>query len=395
MKKCTRGAAAALSLILLLSLAACRFVRPGELTGGGSGGESGEGTYMDLDVGEVDGTGWKIAMVSDIAGINDQSFNQSAWEGLKQLNAETNAEVSYIESKQSAEYTTCFETLVDNGNSLCWAVGYAISDAALESSASNPDVHFACVDNSFSPTPSNVTGVMFRAEESSFMVGYIAAAVSKTGKVGFVGGIPSDIIMMFECGYKGGVDYANRVLGKKVKVVSQYAESFTDAAKGKSIANKMFTIDGCDVVSHAAGGTGTGVIEAAREAKKFAIGVDRDQSYLAPDNVLTSALKNVNVAVIAVSKKFIAGEEIGGKTLSFGLEVGAVGIPADHKNYSDDIYEEAIEAGERIKAGVLDPPSTKNELEEFRQFLEDTSIEKLLAPVNDSGKTEETDKNPQ
>ena len=383
MKKCTRGVAAALSLILLLSLAACRFVRPGELTGGSAGSASGTGSNMNLDVGDVDGRGWKIAMITDTGGINDQSFNQSAWEGLQQLNKETGAEVNYIESKQSADFTTNFETLVDNGNSLCWAIGFATADAVVESAAANPDVHFACVDNAFADTPANVTGVVFRAQESSFMVGYIAAAVSKTEKVGFVGGISSEVIEQFQRGYEGGVAYANRVLGKKVKVFSQYAESFSDAAKGKSIANKMFTSDGCDVVYHAAGATGMGVIEAAREAGKFAIGVDRDQAYLAPENVLTSSLKNVNVAVMAVSKRHIAGEEIGGNTLSFGLSDGAVGIPADHSNYSDEIYTEALEVGEKIKAGVLTPPATEAELAEFEQYLKDTPVKVLTAPVND------------
>ena len=144
------------------------------------------------------------------------------------------------------------------------------------------------------------------------MVGYIAAAVSKSEKVGFVGGISSDVISQFQYGFEGGVAYANKVLGKNVTVSSQYAESFSDAAKGKSIANKMFT-DGCDVIYHAAGATGTGVIEAAKEAGRFAIGVDRDQAYLAPKNVLTSSLKNVAVAVDIVSRQYILGRKIGGK----------------------------------------------------------------------------------
>lgn len=379
MKKSIRGTAAALSLVLVLSLAACRFVRPGELTGGRSGSAAGSGEEMDLNVGDVDGTGWKIAMMTDTGGINDQSFNQSAWEGLKQLREDTGADVSYIESKQHSDFSNNLDNLIDNGNSLCWSIGFSTADATLETAALNPDVRFACVDNAFADTPANVTGVVFRGQESSFMVGYIAAAVSKTGRVGFVGGIANDVIAQFEHGYEGGVAYADRVLGKKVKVVAQYAESFTDAAKGKSIAKKMFTTDNCDVVYHAAGATGLGVIEAADEAGKFAIGVDRDQAYLAPDHVLTSSLKNVNVAVEAVSKRHIAGEEIGGKTLSFGLSDGAVGIPEDHSNYSDQIYQEALAVGERIKAGILIPPGTQEELKAFQKMLKKTSIEELTA----------------
>ena len=384
MKKCTRRALIALCLCLVLLVPACRFVRPGELTGGssGTGGANGATSSIDLTLGDVDGTGWKIAMITDTGGINDQSFNQSAWEGLQQLKEDTGAEVAYIESKQSGDFSTNFETLVDNGNSLCWGIGFACADAVMEAAEANPDVNFACVDNAFSDSPANVTGVVFRAEESSFMVGYIAAAVTETGKVGFVGGISSEVIDQFEYGYKAGVAYANRVLDKNVIVTSQYAESFSDAAKGKSIANKMFT-DGCDIVYHAAGGTGTGVIEAAKDAGKYAIGVDRDQAYLAPENVLTSSLKNVNVAVNAVSKMHIAGMEIGGQTLSFGLTDNAVGIPEDHSNYPDAVYEAALECGEKIKAGILIPPANEDQLEEFQIFLDQTSVEELLRKAND------------
>ena len=384
MKKCTRRALIALCLCLALLLPACRFVRPGELTGGrgGAGGSGGESSSMDLNVENVDGTGWKIAMITDTGGINDQSFNQSAWEGLQELKEETGAEVAYIESKQSGDFATNFETLVDNGNTLCWGIGFACADAVLEAAATNPDVRFACVDNAFADCPANVTGVVFRAQESSFMVGYIAAAVSETGRVGFVGGIKSEVIEQFQYGYEAGVAYANRVLDKNVSVTSQYAESFSDAAKGKSIANKMFT-DGCDIVYHAAGGTGMGVIEAAKEAGKYAIGVDRDQAYLAPDNVLTSSLKNVNVAVKAVAKRHIAGMEIGGQTLSFGLADGAVGIPEDHSNYPDVVYEAALECGEKIKAGMLTPPGTAEDFEAFKQYLADTPVEELTRKAND------------
>lgn len=383
MKKCTRRALIALSLCLMLLLPACRFVRPGELTGGsGAGGASGAASSIDLAIQNVDGTGWKIAMITDTGGINDQSFNQSAWEGLQELRDDTGAEVAYIESKQSGDFNTNFETLIDNGNSLCWGIGFACADAVLEAAAVNPDVSFACVDNAFADTPANVTGVVFRAEESSFMVGYIAGAMSETGKVGFVGGIKSEVIEQFQYGYEAGVAYANRILDKNVVVTSQYAESFSDAAKGKSIANKMFT-DGCDIVYHAAGGTGTGVIEAAKEAGKYAIGVDRDQAYLAPDNVLTSSLKNVNVAVNAVSKRHIAGLEIGGQTLSFGLSDGAVGIPEDHHNYPDAVYEAALECGEKIKAGIIAPPATADDLAAFKETIANTPVEELMKKAND------------
>lgn len=309
----------------------------------------------------------KVAMITDTGGINDQSFNQSAWEGLQKLTKDTGIKTNYIESKQASDFVNNFDTLIDNGNTLCWGIGFACYDAIKESAEENPDIHFAIVDNQNTDQIDNLTGVMFRAQEPSFMVGYVAAAVTKTNKVGFVGGISSPIIDQFEWGYKAGVAYANKELGKDVQVDAQYAESFSDAAKGKSIANKMFT-DGADIVYHAAGGTGQGVIEAAKDADKFAIGVDRDQNYLAPENVLTSAMKNVNVAVEDLSRKFASGEKLD-KDVEYGLSEDAVGISEDHHLYGDDVYKAALEIGEKIKAGEITPPATEEDYNTYISSL--------------------------
>ena len=361
--KMNRIIACALSAAMVLPMAACgsqtaadtssqSAASAAQTTEAGASGESTTEASTGASAGTVDGSNFKIAMITDTGGINDQSFNQSAWEGLQQLNKDTGADTTYIESKQAADFTTNFDNLSDQGYTFLWGIGFACADAVLEAAQENPEISYAIVDNSYEETPDNVTGVMFRAQEPSFMVGYIAAAVSQTDKVGFVGGIEGTIIDQFQYGYEAGVAYANKQLGKDVKVSVQYAESFSDSAKGKAIASKMFP-DGCDVVYHAAGGTGTGVIEAAKEAGKWAIGVDRDQAYLAPDNVLTSALKNVNVAVEEVSKEYMAGQKIGGQTLEFGLTEGAVGIPEEHKNYSDEIYNAALKIADDIKANAM------------------------------------------
>ncbi len=274
---------------------------------------------------------------------------------------------NYIESKQASDFVNNFNTLIDQGNTLCWGIGYACYDGIKQAAQDNPDIHFAIVDNNNQDSLDNLTGVVFRAQESSFMVGYIAAATTKTNKVGFVGGVSSATIDQFEWGYKAGVAYANKELGKNVTVDSQYAESFSDAAKGKSIANKMFT-DGADIVYHAAGGTGQGVIEAAKDANKFAIGVDRDQNYLAPENVLTSALKNVNVAVEDLSAKFASGQKLP-KDVEYGLKENAVGISTDHHLYSDDTYNAALKIGDDIKAGKITPPANKKDYEDYVKTL--------------------------
>lgn len=199
---------------------------------------------------------FSVAMITDTGGINDQSFNQSAWEGLTELKNKTGAEVNYIESKQASDFVTNLERLGDSGANLLWGVGYACADAVLEAAGSNPDIQYAIIDNAYENTPSNVTGVMFRAQEPSFLVGYVAGRTTQTGKVGFVGGISSGLIDQFQFGYEAGVKYAAKELGKDIDISVQYAESFSDAAKGKAIAARMYS-DGCDVIYHAAGGTGT------------------------------------------------------------------------------------------------------------------------------------------
>lgn len=315
------------------------------------------------------GKGYKIHMVTDTGGVNDQSFNQSSWEGLQALEKQIGAKVGYTESKQEADYATNLDKAVDADAQLIWGIGFAMADAVGAASKSNPDIHYAIVDNGYDAKTmgSNVTGVMFRAQEPSFLVGYIAGKTTKTNKVGFVGGIASDIISQFEFGYKAGVDYAAKELGKTITVQAQYAESFGDAAKGKSIANGMFS-SGCDIVFHAAGGTGTGVIEAAKDAGKgkYAIGVDRDQAYLAPENVLTSAIKKVHMAVESVSMDIINGKDVSGKTVEYGLTEDAVGIPEEHKLMGDDTYNAAMKVQEDIKSGKITPPKNKDEYSQWQ-----------------------------
>lgn len=311
----------------------------------------------------------KVTMVTDTGGVNDQSFNQLSWEGLQKLKEDVEGvDVSYAESKQEADYATNLDKAADDGNQLIWGIGFAMADAIQNAATQNPDISYAIVDNSYAEVPSNVTCVVFRAQEPSFLVGYIAGKTTKTGKVGFVGGVKSDVIDQFEYGYKAGVAYAANELGKDIEVVSQYAESFSDSAKGKAITTSMYS-GGCDIVFHAAGNVGVGVIEAAKEADKFAIGVDKDQSFLAPDNVLTSALKRVDVAVEQVSKDSIDGKDIGGKTYSFGLTEDGVGIPEEHSLMDDDTYNAAIELEQKIKDKEIVPPANEEDYNTFVSSL--------------------------
>jgi basic membrane protein A len=304
----------------------------------------------------------KIAMVTDVGGVNDQSFNQSAWEGLQRVEKDFGINVSYKESKQDADYAPNMETLTDAGFDLIWGIGFLMGDAIKATAQINPDQKYAIIDFAYGPeTPKNVTGVVFQEEQPSFLVGYIAGKMTKTNKIGFVGGIKFPLIERFEYGYMAGARMANPAC----EVLSQYAESFTDAAKGKAIANNMYQ-KGADIVFHASGGVGDGVIEAAKEKGKWAIGVDKDQNFLAPDNVLTSAMKRVDNAIYDVGRKLKDGQWRGGETVVYNLSNDGVGIaPTSKKHVPADILAEVDQLVARIKKGEFKVPSTKAEFDAF------------------------------
>ncbi|NNF48087.1 MAG: BMP family ABC transporter substrate-binding protein [Desulfofustis sp.] len=304
----------------------------------------------------------KIAMVTDVGGVNDQSFNQSAWEGLKRAEKDFGIKVAYKESKQDADYAPNMETLTDAGYDLIWGIGFLMGDAIKETAEINPDQKYAIIDFSYGDeTPQNVACAVFQEEEPSFLVGYIAGKMTKSNKVGFVGGIKFPLIEKFEYGFMAGVKLAN----PDAEVLRQYAESFTDAAKGKAITNNMYQ-QGADIVFHASGGVGDGVIEAAKEKGKWAIGVDKDQNFLAPDNVLTSAMKRVDNAIYDIGKRLIAGEFAGGETVVYNLKNDGVGIaPTSDKHVPAKILKEVDDLVAKIKAGEIVVPATKEAFDKF------------------------------
>jgi len=299
----------------------------------------------------------KVAMVTDVGGVNDQSFNQSAWEGLQKAEKELSIKVSYLESNQDADYKPNMETLLDAGNDLIWGIGFKMGDTLDELAKLNPEQKYAGIDCFFAePTP-NLVGVLFREQEPSFLVGYIAGKMTTTNKVGFVGGMDFFVIHKFHYGFLAGVREAN----PDCEVLVQYADSFTDAAKGKAIANQMYK-NGADIVYHAAGGVGDGVIEAAKEQDKYAIGVDKDQNHMAPDNVITSAMKRVDNAIYNLTQALVADDFPGGANVIYGLKEGGVSIsPTSYKHVPKEILDEVKGLEAKIIAGEIVPPTSAEE----------------------------------
>lgn len=310
-----------------------------------------------------------VGMVTDTGGVDDQSFNQSSWAGLKELEADSGLEVTYVQSEQEADFGPNINQLLDQNADLSWGIGFLLSDAIKTASQQAPDKNFAIIDNAYEDPASlpNVTGVIFKAQEPSYLVGYLAAHTTETNKVGFVGGIEGVVIDQFDYGFRAGVADAAEELGKEIEVFVQYANSFNDQAIGKSIATKMIS-DGADIVFHAAGGVGIGVIEAAKEADKLAIGVDQDQSYLAPQNVLTSAMKRVDKAIYDLTNRILDGEELGGQTVEYSSNGGYVGIPewTEDSLYPKDLYDKVMEKQEEIVNGDLVPPFNSETWEAYK-----------------------------
>lgn len=316
----------------------------------------------DKDQGQ-DKKALKAAMATDVGGVHDQSFNQSAWEGLQRAEKELGVEANYIESQQEADYGPNLETLYDAGNDLIWGVGYMMAGAIKEAAEKNPDQNYAIIDFAYGDeSPENVVGVVFKAEQASFLVGYIAGKMTKTGKIGFVGGKRGFIIDAFEYGFRAGVKYAD----KDAEVAIQYADSFTDAAKGKAIANQMYQ-NGADIVFHAAGGVGLGVIESAKENEKQVIGVDRDQNSLAPDHVITSAMKRVDNGMYNTVKAMAEGKLPVGETVVYGLAEGGVDIaPTSDKHVPAEILDEIATLKQEIIDGKITVPFNEETFNEFK-----------------------------
>ena len=301
----------------------------------------------------------KVGMVADVGGINDESFNQSAWEGLQKAKEDFGIEVKVIESKQASEYIANMESLIDEDMDLVIGVGNTMKDDIKTEAENYPEQKFAIVDETYDQIPENVTPILFKENEATYLAGLIAGKMTKTNDIGFIGGMQNPVISRFEYGFKAGVKEANKEADVKV----QYAGTFGDAAKGKSIANQMYG-NNVDVILTAAGGTGLGSMESAKEKGKYAIGVDRDQSNLAPENVLTSALKKVNVGVYDTVKELVDGKLKGGQEKVYGLKEDGVGIPESTKKLvPQDVLDYVNGMVDKIKSGEIKVPATKEEYE--------------------------------
>ncbi|MDC3416341.1 BMP family protein [Aquibacillus sp. 3ASR75-54] len=337
-------------------------------------GQANEGEATDDEA----ASDFSVGMVTDVGGVDDKSFNQSAWEGLQAFGEENGMEkgkgFDYAQSDANADYMPNLNRLVQQNYNLIYGIGYKLAEDLGKVAKQNPDTNFAIIDSVVEGE--NVASITFKEHQGSFLVGVAAALKSESGKVGFVGGEESPLIKKFETGFRAGV----AAVDPSIEVNVQYAESFADATKGKAIASNMYN-SGIDVIYHASGATGNGVFSQAKDIKNgnpdanvWVIGVDRDQyeeGEIGDANVtLTSMIKRVDVAVQSVSKQALQGEFPGGETLEFGIEQDGVGVAKTNEEaYTAEIDAAVEEWKQKIVDGEIEVPSTEEELTTFLESL--------------------------
>lgn len=336
--------AASIMSVAALALTACG--------GSDSGGDATSGEGSDV----------KACLAYDVGGRGDQSFNDSAAKGLDQAKEELGVEVDEVEASQGendAAREDRLNQLVDAGCTNIIGVGYIYAKAIGGAAKDNPDVSFAIIDDASADSEGkNVAQLVFAEHEGSFLVGAAAALKSKSGKVGFIGGTDVPLINKFEAGFKAGAQAVDPKIDIQTKYLAEDGSGFADPAKGKTAAEGMYD-KGADVIYHAAGGSGSGLFEAAKANKKMAIGVDSDQAKTAEkdvqDVIITSMVKNVNVAVFDYIKASTEGEPLSGLQ-EFDLKDGGVSY-ATTGGKIDDITKELDDYKQQIVDGKITVPS--------------------------------------
>ncbi len=302
-----------------------------------------------------------MGLVFDIGGRGDKSFNDAAAAGLERAKSEIGVPFTTLETNEGADREAQLRQLAAGPSQLVFGVGFLFTDDIKALAKEFPDKKFACVD--FTVTPgetlaTNLAALKFREEEGSFLVGALAALTSKTGKIGFVGGMDIPLIHKFQAGYEAGAKHVKPGIQVIVKYAGTTGEAFRDPTKGKELALAEYNA-GADIIFHASGSTGLGVFEAAREQKKLAIGVDADQYDEAPGFILTSMVKRVDTAVFDTIRDMKDGKWVSG-VHDFGLAEKGVTWVYDERNkalIADDVKAkvDALEAD--IVAGRITVPS--------------------------------------
>jgi len=326
---------------------------------GGSDETSGSTTTTSTET--TPSTALKVGLVADAGELNDNGFNELAYNGLKRAERELGIKGRVVEANSAADYVPNMTTLARQGYDLIIGVGFAQGDAIAAAAKRFPDTNFAIVDvdqASLKGKPANVQGLLFREQQVGYLVGYLAALTARRAgaeSISAVGGFKEPPVDRYIAGYRAGADAA--VPG--TKVTWGYSQDWEDQAKCKEMALNQIAA-GSKVVFQVAGGCGLGALSAAQDERVWGIGVDADQSFLGP-HVLTSALKGVDSAVFLTIKALQDGTFKGGKNVDFGIDQDGVGLGkvSPKANKQDVAATQKVE--QKLADGeITDIPTTLN-----------------------------------
>jgi basic membrane protein A len=338
------------------------------------------GSNSGSDSSSKSGSDFSAALITNVGGIDDKSFLQSAWEGMEKFGKENGMKkgagpntYNYFQSNKEADYTPNINSAVQGKYNLIYGVGFAIKQAITDGAKANPKTNFVMIDDVI-PDMKNVVSATFRDQEAAYLAGVASATTSKTGKIGYIGGIESDVLDRFEAGYMAGAKSVN----KNIKIERQYVGSFADSAKAKTMAAAMYKA-GVDVIYQAAGGSGAGVFAEAiaenktknfgADDKVWVVGVDMDQKtegdYKTKDGksdnlTLCSTVKKVGAVVEAINKDTMDGKFPGGKHLVYGLKDGGIELAKD--SMDDKAVKAVDEAKQQIIDGKVEVPEKPSQV---------------------------------
>jgi basic membrane protein A len=270
----------------------------------------------------------KPAVVFSTGGKFDKSFNEGVWQGAERFKKDTNITVAEFEPSNETQFEQILRRFAQRGQDPIIAVGFAQAVALEKVAKEFPNIHFTIIDSVVNLP--NVQSIVFKEQEGSFLVGMLAAMASKTGKIGFVGGMDIPLVRRFQCGFEQGIKYANPNAELITNMTGTTPAAWNDPGRGAELAKGQFD-RGVDVVYAAAGSTGLGILQATKDRGKLGIGVDSNQNHLHPGNMLTSMLKRVDLATYNSFKAAQDNQWKGGVQV-LGLKEGGVDWALDKDN---------------------------------------------------------------
>ncbi|HEY6191985.1 MAG TPA: BMP family ABC transporter substrate-binding protein [Bacteroidota bacterium] len=300
-----------------------------------------------------------VGLVFDVGGRGDKSFNDAAYRGLERAKKELGINFEYLEPGPGADREAALRQFASRADiGLIFGIGFIFTDDITNVAKEFPGKNFACVDYTYDSSkalPPNLVALEFKEEEGSFLVGALAALMTKTNVIGFVGGMQSPLIKKFEVGYVAGAKYANPGCDVLVSYAGITGDAFKNPGKGKELGLGQYG-RGADIIYHASGVTGLGVFEAAREKHKLAIGVDSDQYLEAPGYILTSMIKVVDNSVFEIIKAQKEGKFPGGRAVMFDIRSKGVDYIYDEHNKAlipDNVHSKVEEIRSKIISGEI------------------------------------------